>query len=504
VQRATSLITATLATAGTLAATLTGPPTGGRVAAAELAGSDRPNIVFIVMDDLRRDDLPWLPTIEQEIGSTGTAFSSFYASTALCCPSRASMLRGQYPHNTGVLTNAEPDGGFTAFHDLETSTLATWLDPTYATGYVGKYLNGYEGATQTHVPPGWDDWNATTRTYHYLRVLSNDNGTVVDNSGVNSPRLFGQQSVEFVRESAPATEPFFLHLSFVTPHGGYPERDYPRLDGERRASTAFVPVADRGTYVGPVHAEHDSYNEADTSDKTGPVVDLPPLSATAESRIARQNRQRRESLASADRAIARVIGELRAAGEYADTVVIFTSDNGVMLGEHRIPSNKRQPYQEATNLPFLVTGPGVPAAEVWGGVAGTHDIAPTILDIAGAEAGIEMDGMSVLSHEWRRDTGRAVVLEQPALPIDAENGGAIRYAAPRSVKDTEWAYRGLVTKRWKFVSWDRLGTEELYDLRADPNELSNLSEQREWQHKSTLLRRRLAQLWMCSGQQCNR
>ncbi|MBA3719567.1 MAG: sulfatase-like hydrolase/transferase [Nocardioidaceae bacterium] len=207
-------------------AATTGPTATASLPVADgLAPATSPNVVLVVMDDMRADDLPWMPTVTSEIAETGTQFTSFYAPTPLCCPSRASMLRGQYPHNTGILTNAEPDGGFAAFSALEDSTLAAWLDPTYTTGYVGKYLNGYESSTQTHVPPGWDFWNGTTRTYHYKAVLTNENGTVVDHSGVNSPDLFGEQAIQFLDTVVANPEPFFLELSFVTPHNGRPHND---------------------------------------------------------------------------------------------------------------------------------------------------------------------------------------------------------------------------------------------------------------------------------------
>ena len=127
-----------------------GPVVDGRLPA------EAPNVVLVMMDDMRTNDLPWMRTVRREIARAGTKFTRFYAPTPLCCPSRASLLRGQYPHNSGILTNAEPAGGFAGFSALEDSTLATWLDPSYTTGYVGRYMNGYGGRHQTHVPPGWD------------------------------------------------------------------------------------------------------------------------------------------------------------------------------------------------------------------------------------------------------------------------------------------------------------------------------------------------------------
>jgi len=485
-----------------LAAATAGPTATATVPMEEIpepAGAP-PNIVVVVMDDMRTDDLPWMPTVTREIAEAGTQFTRFYAPTPLCCPSRASMLRGQYPHNTGILTNAEPDGGFAAFSSLEDSTLATWLDPTYRTGYVGKYLNGYEDSTQTHVPPGWDFWNGTTRTYHYKAVLTNDNGRVVDNSGVNSPDLFGEQAVQFIDSAVASPEPFFLELSLVTPHNGRPHND-----GDGGIPSPFVPPRDRDTYTGPVHPTGPAYNEVDMSDKTGPAADLPQLSPQDEEQIAVRFRQRREALASADRAVRRVLAALDQQGWSSNTYVIFTSDNGYMSGEHRLTHGKVQPYEPAARVPLLIAGPGVPAGNTWTAPAGMQDLAPTVLEMAGVSADhVRLDGQSVLPTAERTegDLGRAVLVEQADLPIDPEDGGKVRYAAPRSVRQTDWVYHAAVTQQWKLIEWDQLGTYELYDLSADPDEVDNLANHPDYQNQLAYMVERLAQLRWCAGANC--
>lgn len=484
-------------------AATTGPTATASLPVADgLAPATSPNVVLVVMDDMRADDLPWMPTVTSEIAETGTQFTSFYAPTPLCCPSRASMLRGQYPHNTGILTNAEPDGGFAAFSALEDSTLAAWLDPTYTTGYVGKYLNGYESSTQTHVPPGWDFWNGTTRTYHYKAVLTNENGTVVDHSGVNSPDLFGEQAIQFLDTVVANPEPFFLELSFVTPHNGRPHND-----GDGGIPSPFVPPRDRDTYTGPAHPTGPAYNEVDMSDKTGPAADLPPLSPSQESGIALRHQQRREALASADRAVGRVLAALDRHGWSPNTYVIFTSDNGFMSGEHRLTHGKIQPYEPAARVPLLIAGPGVPAGNSWAAPAGMHDLAPTVLEMAGMPAedvDAELDGQSVLPTVDRPDGDhdRAVLVEQADLPIDPEDGGQVRYAAPRSVRQTDWVYHAAVTDRWKLIEWDQLGTYELYDLSADPDEIDNLAYHPDHQERLAYMVERLERLRWCKGADC--
>ena len=463
------------------------------------AAGTAPNIVFIMMDDLRYDDMPWLPTVQNRISRIGTRYTNFYAPLPLCCPSRVSTLRGQYPHNTGVLTNSEPGGGFAGSLDIDASTLATWLDPTYQTGYVGKYLNGYDGPTQVYIPPGWDDWQATIRTYHYRRVRTNDNGVIRDYGRTNSPVVLGALAEQFITEQAAGTEPFFLHLSFLTPHTGLPH-----TDNDGGVQSAWVPPRDRGTYAGPLHPPDPSYNERDVSDKTGPVADYPLITARKQARLELRNVQRRESLASADRAIAGVLRTLDRMGSSSNTLVILTSDNGQMLGEHRVPSYKDLPYEPSARLPFVMTGPGIPERNVWTGPAGTHDIAPTILAAAGVESDVAMDGRSVLPTESRLDgdRSRAIVLEGTAAPVDPEDGGATRHFPARAADTVDWKYHALVTRRWKLISWDQRGTHEMYDLRADPYEVENVYDKRRYRAIQQRLSTRLEALWLCRAEQC--
>jgi arylsulfatase A-like enzyme len=256
--------------------------------------------------------------------------------------------------------------------------------------------------------------------------------------------------------------------------------------------------------VGPLHPPDPSYNEPDVSDKTGPIADYPPLTAREQAKLELRNVQRRESLASADRAIAGVLNTLEQMESLSDTVIIFTSDNGQMLGEHRVPKYKDLPYEPSARLPFMLTGPGIPQRNVWTGPAGTHDIAPTILDAAGVGADIAMDGRSVLPTEQRPDgdRARAIVLEGTAAPVDPEDGGATRYVSTESADNADWKYHAVVTRRWKLISWDQRGTHELYDLRADPYELQNVYGERQFRQVQRRLTARLEALWLCSAHEC--
>nr|BAL58323.1 hypothetical conserved protein [Candidatus Acetothermum autotrophicum] len=119
----------------------------------------KPNILFILTDDLDADLLEFMPNVKALLVAQGVTFSNFFVNVSLCCPSRANILRGQYAHNTQIFTNLMPTGGFQKFYAVghESSTVATWVQGAgYRTCYLGKYLNGYPaGASPTHVPPGY-------------------------------------------------------------------------------------------------------------------------------------------------------------------------------------------------------------------------------------------------------------------------------------------------------------------------------------------------------------
>ena len=168
---------------GAALASRSAPPTLAAQSAETEAPGRRPNIVLIVLDDLDSTVVTQLPEYQDLVAGRGATFANFFVTTPLCAPSRASLLRGQYAHNHGMLTNNVPTGGFLTFHLLgrEESTIATWLhDAGYHTALIGKYLNGFpRDVSQRYVPPGWDEWfGVTSKRSLYYGFTLNENGTV--------------------------------------------------------------------------------------------------------------------------------------------------------------------------------------------------------------------------------------------------------------------------------------------------------------------------------------
>lgn len=469
---------AVLATAGGA----TGPATGSgadlSAAAAPAAGH---NVVVILTDDMRTDDLAYMPAVRRLIEGRGVRFTHAYAVNPICCPSRVSILTGQYGHNSGVEDNFFPNGGFASFDDDR--TVATWLDRSgYTTGYLGKYLNQYGKTARRYVPPGWDVWKAAVRgVYAYRgRTRYNINGALRTLRGYQADTLT-DLATAFVR--AHADEPMFLHVAYSTPHGAT-ERD--------ALGTPPVPaVRHRHAYDG-VSADVDSpaYNEADMSDKP-PVVRQRRMTDRELEHTQVVTEARRESLLAVDEGVARIVGALRNRGLLDETTIVFSSDNGYFVGEHRFPAGKRLAYDPVSRVPLLIRGPGIPPGITRPHVVGLHDLAPTFLRLAGAwgaQRGFPIDGRNLLplvNDPGGDETGRDLLIES----LD-----------PRSRWDFYDAIR--TTSGYKYVEYAHQAGVELYDLASDPSEVDNLAGKPAYADLQRRLADRLDAVRNCAGAEC--
>ncbi len=449
--------------------------------------SQHPNIVVIMLDDARLDDLDYMPKTQRRLVSAGAEFTNFYAPTPLCCPARAAFLSGQYGHNNAVLSNQARYGGFASFDDQ--STLATWLDPTYATAWIGKYFNGYaDSADDSYIPPGWDRWAAPIRgTWEYKNHTLNVDGALRSYRGVYSTDVYWRQTRRFIQERASGSEPFFVVTSYLAPHTGVPRE----LDDPETLGTPNVELEYRDTYVGPSPSESPAYNEVDMADKRPSVRNNVLLADEQTAAIAELNAQRRESLRSVDDKVAATLRVLREAGELDNTFVILASDNGYLLGEHRIPVGKHHPYEPSNHIPLVVRGPGI-QPRVVDGLIGMHDLAPTILQLAdlwGQQGDFPIDGKDfsrMLAGARPQHEKRSIVLE-----ISDNQGG--------------YRYHGIVRQDgWKYIEFttDGVNEVEMYDLSADPYELHNLSDDPHYADVRAELDATLRRLMYCAADTC--
>jgi N-acetylglucosamine-6-sulfatase len=455
---------------------------GAVLARAPAAAHGAKNVIVFILDDARYDDLPYMKGVQRVLVNRGVTFSQFYSPFPLCCPARTTLLTGEYSHNTHVLSNAAPAGGFPKFDD--SSTIATWLDPTHTTGLIGKYLNEYGPASNAdrYVPPGWDIWEATLglSTYNYTKVRMDINGAIRNFAHIYSPNLVGNMTQRFLDQYG--TQPFFLISSFVAPHVGFPadpgDPPIPR--------TPYVDPRDRNTYVGPTVPQNPSFDEADVSDKPASVAALPPLSKEKIAGIRKSTAQRRESLFAVDRQIVRTVHHLAQLGELRNTYLILVSDNGYLQGEHRLFTGKRSPYQPAVHVPMVMRGPGLPARTTVRQLAGMQDLAPTILAMTGrtgAQQSASIDGRNLLPLARGRSERRPMLIE-------IARGG-------------RWVVHGVITRAgWKYVEYPPTGEAELYNLRKDPYELTNLAGRPAYRAQQAALHRLLHAMQFCAGAAC--
>ncbi|MGH2953444.1 MAG: sulfatase family protein [Solirubrobacterales bacterium] len=453
-----------------------------RAGAGGLAAGDRerPNVVVVMTDDQAVDTMRAMPYTRRAIGRKGVKFDNAVVSFPLCCPSRASFLTGQYAHNHGVLDNHEPAGGYAKLESER--TLPVWLERAgYRTGFVGKYLNGYGDPDRaTEIPPGWSDWyglpkEGKKRAFDYPL---NENGNLIRHGNRESDYktdLLARTAGRFLDESAEAGAPFFLWVATPAPHI---DKDIPRA-AERNPQPAPRHLR---TYAAERLPQPPSFNERDVRDKPGFVRGLQRLDDRRRRELERVYVSQLESLRAVDDLVRRIVRTLRRRDGLDDTLLVFTSDNGFLRGQHRIASGKAKLYEESIRVPLLVRGPGFPSGRTSSDVVANIDLAPTILELAHAEADIELDGRSLLAAARGERARRAVLLEVFERKAD-------RFA-------------GVRTRR--FVYAERGGDlNELYDLRRDPYQLSNRARDPRYAGVRGRLHQRLAALRDCAGASCD-
>jgi N-acetylglucosamine-6-sulfatase len=490
---------------GGLAATLAGALLGvqtvaGRPGPAALASvvdpsSFQPNIVVVMADDARADDLRFLPAVNKVITDRGLTYRNSFSPYPLCCPARASFLTGQYAHNHKVLNNERPYG-FAAFDD--SATLATSLRAAgYNTAMVGKYLNLYgkvrskvTGRPSLHyVPAGWSDWyvglqpphgsHISGSAYDYFDTPFNANGKVdARHKGQYQTDVIGRFSRRLVRKYSRSDKPFFLYLSALAPHNGSPvEPDDASItwgSDDHGPPSPARPNWVKGHFDDVVRKSPGlplggGPSERDVSDKPR-ILHRPDLTRKERHGEVTLTRQRAEALFVLDRQFARLVATLKKHGEYDDTVFVFTSDNGYFLGEHRLRSGKTKAYEPSIRVPLVIAGPGIPHGVRYD-PAKTPDLSATIVDLAHAEPPHVPDGRSLVE-SFPGDAGWSF----PVVTEAHDGGRFYTRASHRSARGFEDARTqvGLRTARWKLTVYSS-GEVELYDLDSDPNELQNVA-----------------------------
>ena len=446
------------------------------------AAPGRPNIVFLLTDDLDQASARTMPEL-QALARQGASFEAAYAITPMCVPSRATILTGKYPQNSGVRSNRLPAGGYQAFHQggQEDATFAVWLQSVgYRTAMIGKYLNWYPiTAGALHVPRGWTRWvTPSTELEIHAKYNYHLNEDGVEVAYGNAPAdyatdVYARKALEFIDESAAAGKPFALFLSVTSPH--LPETPAPRHTSLFADATA---------------PRLPSFPEPDTSDKPS-FLRFPLLPQDKLDEIDHRYRLRLRMLRSVDEALGDIRRLLAARGLLDETFIVFTSDHGWHQGQHNQMPMKGRAYEEDVRVPLVVSGPGVPRGRKIRRLVGLGDLAPTFADWAGTAPSAPVDGRSFAplltaadpaALPWRRNLplmrsieGRKPTVRWPAYrPVAGLLGAYACLDGLVPATSAPWPeWRGVRTERVTYVE-HATGDRELYQTSgSDPFQLRN-------------------------------
>jgi N-acetylglucosamine-6-sulfatase len=431
---------------------------GGARAVAAAPPDSPPNILLVLADDLTPGMLGFegnrvihTPNFDRLAGA-GTFFRRAYVPIAQCAPSRAALLAGRYPHDTGVLTNHE------ARWNPGLTSLAQLLQRAgYRTGFIGKWHLGSPERPQA----GFEDfWRAIDRR----RPRYEDPDLWVDGALVRFPGhmsdVLTDRAIEFI--DADDHRPFFLWLACKTPH-----RPLTQPPTARRYDPASIPL--------PASIDDD------LSTKPG-VQRLEPahmqFRQTSAAKLRRQLALYYAMINALDTSLGRLLGHLETRGLAARTLVVFASDNGLAHGAHQMTGKGAALYEELVRTPLVVRGPGVPAGRTSDALVSTLDLFPTLALVAGVDPAAVRDARPA-GIDLRPLIAGSAARVRDALYLEYFQKKAKRPPTP---------VLGVVTEREKYVRYRAGDEEELYDLAADPHEMRNLI--RSPAHGATLARLR--------------
>lgn len=472
--------------------------------ASTTASEAAPNIVVIMTDDQEdTGSLAYMPKLRALIAEQGVTFTNSFVDCPLCAPSRASFFTGQAAHNHGIKANNPLDeGGWAGFKAKEADALPVWLKQAgYKTALLGKYLNRYgqqstwgawlgwagnlvnvqfKGVTIGNppdwVPPGWDLWYAFTGSRaRYFDYQVNENGTILEfgnRSTDYSTDVLKQRAVRFIIDQSGKPDPFFMLIATKAVHDegqeAVPAPQYANM------------FEDISLPMGP------SFNKKNEKEVSNKSLKARPIHGVTLTQLTKSYRAELQSLQSVDDLVASVVDALKETGKLDDTVIIYTSDNGFMYGEHRL-IGKSSAYEESIKVPLLMRGPGIPKNETRSELVNNLDVVATIAELTGATPRLVVDGRSLTTllananTPWRS----AILLESPVSHVQK----------PRA------RFTGVRTATRKYVKYDN-GFEELFDLEADPNEIHNGVANPTYAGDLAMLRGLDDRLKTCAGPSC--
>jgi len=437
-------------------------------------GTERPNVIMIVVDDMRFDEYGAgghtfleTPNIDA-LAAAGASFTNAYHVTPLCSPNRASLLTGQYPSRHGILDNTSRA---VASHRLD--LFAKDLQAAgYRTGHVGKWHMGNDPTPR----PGYDYWVSFAGQGKTNDPDLFERGETHQVEGYITD-IFTDRAVGFIEEAGENNQPFFLYIGHKAIHPELQQGDDGSVDP--RLGKEFIPAErHRGRYTGRTFERRPSVAAREASLAGKPVIRSalelrqqvmesdPAWETMIDPGIADETIQRRaEMMLAVDESVGRILATLTELGIADETLVLLTSDNGYYFGEHGLTIERRLPYEETLRTPLLIRHPGLIEAGIRpNALVLSIDLAATILDLAGIEVPPTIQGRSLMPVL----TGRADSVRETAYMEYYSHEKPFTWT-------TNLDYRVIRKGSYKYIRWLRFeDAAELYDLEADPYELHNL------------------------------
>lgn len=506
------------------------------VATQQHALTTQPNIIFILTDDLDLATMSQFPKLKSLMADQGMTFTNHFVSLSLCCPSRSTILCGQYAHNTGVLTNDASNvdgtsGGYTAFmeHGDDEKTLANWFKAAgYRTALFGKYLNGYGVSEESasEVPSGWSDWAVPIngKPYNEYNYTLNVNGVkeehYLDGCTTNTTEgcrkseekssqaskdaeymthVLQAKATEYITESSKSNTPFLLYLATYAPHGpATPSAKYEGLLTDKKW------LADHPLPKTP------AFNEADVSDKPTWLTNGELLREKDIESGTELYHKRLASMYSVEDMIENLITTLEKTGQLENTYIVFTSDNGFHIGEHRLSQGKLTEFDTDLRAPLIVRGPNITPHSIEEALTANVDFAPTLAELAHITPASTVDGRSFAPLLFgNTTTPRLALLLEHADPgnvgagedtvLEPRDGGAGGNGKVGGEKAT--AYVGLRTPRYTYIHYTSYEEQELYDNSVDPHQLNNIAKTASPELLATM-KKWATELSSCTGETC--
>ncbi len=415
----------------------------------------RPNIVFILTDDLSLNLVNYMPHV-LKMQKEGVTFANYFVTDSLCCPSRSSIFTGRFPHDTGVFRNTGNDGGYLVFRDRghEQATFAISLSAAaYRTAMLGKYLNGYLPAVHP-AAPGWTFWAVAGYGYPEFNYNLRQEGKVMNYGSKPADYLtdvLSDLAVQFIKEKP--GQPFLIEVATFAPHEPYTPA--PR---------------DADTFPGLRAPRTPAFNTAPDVNAPRWLQEIPPLTEAEMISIDIDFRKRAQSVLAVDKMIGELQAAVTAIGQEKNTYFIFSSDNGLHMGEHRLRPGKMTAFDTDIHVPLIVAGPGVPADRTVEEIVDNIDLCPTFTELAGAVAPANVEGISLAPLLHGQEVGywrTAVLVEHHGPLMDRADPDA-----PARGSGNPPTYEAIRTRTSVYIEY-ATGEKEYHDLVTDPYELRN-------------------------------